>query len=81
MWSAKRLNIYTLGSNQQPRDSWSRALQTEIMVKFIVDTQVHHIVYVACVGSHNHWKKDCAPNYLSWLIHMIINDEVRGLTL
>ena len=50
------------------------------MVKCIVDTQLHHIVYVVCVGSNNHYKTDYAPNYISWLDHIISNDEVCGLT-
>ena len=50
------------------------------MEKFIVDTQVYQIVYVACVGSNNQWKTDNAPNYFIWLDHIITNDEVRGLT-
>ena len=49
-------------------------------MKCIVDTQVHHIVYVACVGSNNHWKTFYAPNYLSRLDHIVGNDEVSGLT-
>ena len=51
------------------------------MVKCIVDTQLHHIVYVACVGSNNQWKIDNAPNYQIWLNHIISNDEISGTTL
>ena len=50
------------------------------MEKCIFDTQIYQIVYVACDGSNNQWKTDNAPNYLSWLEHNIINDEVRGFT-
>ena len=50
------------------------------MVKCIVDTQVHHILYVACVGSNNHLNIDYSPNWISWLDHIIINDEVHCLT-
>ena len=42
---------------------------------------MHNIVYVACVGYNNNWKTYHAPNYLSWLEHIISNDEVRCLTL
>ena len=50
------------------------------MEKCTVDTQVHHIVYVACVRSNNQWKTDNNPNNLSWLENIIINDDVRSLT-
>ena len=55
-------------------------MRTDIMEKCIVDTQVHQIVYVACDGYNNQWKTENAPNYLSWLDHIITKDEVCGLT-
>ena len=55
-------------------------MQTDIMDKCTVDTQVHHILLVACVGSNNKWKIDNKPNEISWLDHIIGNDEVHGLT-
>ena len=50
------------------------------MEKCTVDTQVHNIVYVACVRSNNKWKTDNKYNELSWLEHIIINDDIRSLT-
>ena len=51
------------------------------MEKCFVDTQVHHKVYLASVGSNNKWKTDNKPNDVSWLEHININDKVHGLTL
>ena len=48
---------------------------------FIVGTQVHHKVYVPCVVYNNQPNTYNAPNYLSWLDHIISSDEVHGLTL
>ena len=50
------------------------------MKKWIDDTQVYYIVYVECVISNNKWKTDNKYNELSWLEHIIINDEVCILT-
>ena len=61
-------------------DKQSHNLQNELMEKCTVDTQVHHIVYVVCVRSNNQWNKDNKPNEISWLDHIISNDEVCGLT-
>ena len=49
------------------------------MEKCTVDTQVHHIVCVACVRYSIQWKTDNKTNELSWLEHIISNDDVRGL--
>ena len=69
-----------LGSNKWPLDQQSRAMKTELMDKCTIDTQVHHILFVAYVGSNNQWKTDNNPNELSWLYHIISNDAVCGLT-
>ena len=50
------------------------------MEKWTVDRQVHNIVDVACVRSNNKWKTDNKYNELSWLEHIIINDDIRSLT-
>ena len=55
-------------------------MPTELMEKYIFDTHVHHIVYVAYVRSKNQCKTDNAPNQLSQLDHINTNDEVRSLT-
>ena len=55
--------------------------ETKRMDNFIVGAQIHHIVYVACVGCNNQWKTYNAPNYLSWLEHIMSNDEIRGMNL
>ena len=55
-------------------------VSTELIDKFIVDTQVHQIMYVGCVGSNNQWMIDNGLNYLSLFDHIIINDNVHGLT-
>ena len=50
------------------------------MEKCTVDRKVHNIVYVACVRSNNKWKTENKYNEISWLEHIIINDDIRSLT-
>ena len=53
----------------------------KLIDKCIVDTEVHHIVYVTCVGYYNQNKTENAPILLICLEHIISNDEIHGPTL